>query len=433
MPDRSIVELRDLTRRRKKLLSNPGAEKNRIQKVLEVANVKMGNVIGDVFGVSGQAIVSALMTGKDIKAEELAQMAKSKLRQKIPELTEALERHQMNDHHRWLIGQSVEHAVLLDRQLEELEKKIRQRLEPYREQYELLQTIPGIKEMTAASILAEVGPDMSPFPSAKHLCAWAGICPGNNRSAGKSKHSHIKKGNKFLMAALAEAGWGAARTEGSIFQHKFRRWMKKLGKKKANVAVAHCLLTVVYAILKENRPYRTPDPKQMHHLERAKLIHYHSKRLRELGADEETIGNMVAKLMAEPEDTAPAEPKQTEPERIVKTSPGKVCRGALGFRARQTTPHKYSVLKDRAAKAAKPRPVPKNAKGTKTKKSNDRHAPKIIFEAKILDPNLRPLAAQQDSSGGGGVHDDAIPQSECGTKGNVFGRGGGFPGCAGGG
>ncbi len=382
MPDRTIVELRDLTRRRKKLLSNLAAEKNRIQKVLEVANVKIGNIIGDVFGVSGQAMVSTLLSGEELKAEQVAQLAKRKLRQKIPELTEALERHQMNNHHRWLIAQSVEHLVLLDRQIEELEKRIQERLEPYRKQNELLQTIPGIKEMTAASILAEIGPDMSWFPSAKNLCGWAGICPSNNRSAGKSKHSHIKKGNKFLLAALAEAGWGAARSNGSLFQRKFHRWVKKLGDTKANVAIGHSLLTVVYVVLKEGRAYQTPDPKKIHEMERAKLIHHHSKRLRELGADGHLIGQMLEKLMA-PVDSGP-EPKQTDPQRIVKTSPGKVCRGALGFRARQTKPQQYSVFKDRAAKAAKPRPEPKGSKTkqNKTKKRNDTRDVKKYFRGK---------------------------------------------------
>jgi transposase len=238
-------------------------EKNRIQKVLEVANVKVGNVVSDVFGVSGQAMVEALLSGKELKAEQVAELAKRRLRQKIPELTEALERHQMNDHHRWLIRQSVEHAVLLDRQLEELEQRINAKLTPYREQYKLLQTIPGIKAMTAASILAEIGADMSKFEAAKALCNWSGICPGNNRSAGRSKHSHIKKGNKFLLEALTEAGWAAAHTNGSIFQRKFHRWVKKMGKQKTDVAIAHSLLRVVYVVLKENRPYQTPDPKQM--------------------------------------------------------------------------------------------------------------------------------------------------------------------------
>jgi transposase len=154
LPSRDIVELRDLTRRRKKLQSNLGAEKNRIQKVLEAANVKIGNIISDMFGVSGQAMVSVLISRREIAVEQIADLSKRRRRQRIPELKEALERHQMNEHHRWLIQQSVDHAVLLDRQMEELEDKIKEKLKVYREEYELLQTIPGVKETAAASILA---------------------------------------------------------------------------------------------------------------------------------------------------------------------------------------------------------------------------------------------------------------------------------------
>jgi transposase len=189
----AIVELRDLTRRRKKLIGNLSAEKNRIQKVLEVANVKIGNIVSDVFGVSGQAMIKVLLGGEEVALEEIADLSKRRLRQRIPELIEALQGHLMNDHHRWLIEQSVEHAVLLDRQIEELERRIEQKLEPFRTSYELLQTIPGVKEMTAASILAETGGNMKQFDSAKHLCSWAGICPGNNRSVEKARTAGSRK------------------------------------------------------------------------------------------------------------------------------------------------------------------------------------------------------------------------------------------------
>jgi transposase len=198
LPERGIVELRDVTRRRKKLLGNIRAEKNRIQKVLETANVKIGNVVSDVFGVSGQEILQALLRDEPLTAEELADKAKARLRDKIPQLTETLEAHQMNDHHRWLIHQSVEHTKFLDVQIEELEKQIDEHLQPYRRQYDLLMTIPGIKEAAAANILAEIA-DRNKFPDADHLSSWAGVCPGNNLSAGKRKSSRIKKANKFLL------------------------------------------------------------------------------------------------------------------------------------------------------------------------------------------------------------------------------------------
>jgi transposase len=352
LPHRTIVELRDLTRRRKKLLANLAAEKNRIQKVLEVANVKIGNIMSDVFGVSGQAMLDALITGKEISAEQIAGLSKRRLRQRIPELTEALREHHMNDHHRWLIAQSVEHAVLLDQQMEALEARIEQKLQPYREQYELLQTIPGVKEMTAASILAEIGPDMSQFETAKHLCSWAGISPGNNQSAGKSKQSRIKKGSKFLLSALVEAAWAAARKRDSIFQRKFHRWMCKLGQAKANVALARSVLEVVYVILKARQAYREPDSKQLHKLEKAKLVRHHTKRLLQLGADNELVDELVARLnrpdvgsSIEKNETALLPPLQP----IRKVCPAKVCRGALGFRARQTRKHEYYIRNHRTA------------------------------------------------------------------------------------
>lgn len=136
---------------------------------------------------------------------------------------------------------------------------------------------------------------MSQFPSAQHLSSWAGICPGNNRSAGKSKSSKIKKGNKFLLAALVEAGW-AARTKESTFPRKFHRWMGKLRKAKANVAIAHSLLELIYAILQDHRPYREPEPGVIHAMEKAKLVRHHAKRPRQLGADETLVQETIARM-----------------------------------------------------------------------------------------------------------------------------------------
>lgn len=374
LPPRAQVELRDLTRRRKKLLSNLSAEKNRIQKVLETANVKIGNIVSDVFGVSGQAMVSVLISGQQITVEQIADLSKRRLRQRIPELTEALQRHQMNDHHRWLIRQSVEHAVLLDRQLEELETRIEENIKPWKQQYELLQTIPGIKAMTAATILAEIGGDISHFETAKNLSSWVGICPGNNRSAGKSKHSRIKKGNKFLLAALVQAGWAASRKQNSIFQRKFHRWMGRLGEAKANVAIAHNLLELIYVILKSGLPYQEPDSGQMYEREKQKLARHHAKRLRQLGADDTLVSELLTRLNQPAEGSVSVQPEQTPPvpppDRIRKTCPAKVCRGALGFRARQTRNQEYSVEKEQ--RAGGPLQVQPKSK-RKTKSKTDTH------------------------------------------------------------
>ena len=343
LPSRGIVELRDLTRRRKKLLGNLAAEKNRIQKVLETANVKLGNIVSDMFGVSGQAMIRALLNNPDLTAEQIADLAKRRLRQRLPELIDAVQRHQLNEHHRWLIEQSIEHAVLLDHQLEELEARIEQRVQAWPDAYRLLQTIPGIKAMGAATILAEIGPDMTGFPSARSLSKWAGICPGNNRSAGKNKSSRIGKANKFLLTALVEAGWAAARTRSSVFRRRFHHWVHRLGKPQANVAVAHSLLKTIYAILRDGVPFREPDPLEAQRQDRDKVFQQSSKRLRQLGADPALLRQLEQSIANCP---LPTSPEHAAPARFRKVSPAKVCRGALGFRARQTREQIYSVAKN---------------------------------------------------------------------------------------
>lgn len=352
LPERGIVELRDLTRRRKKILGNLASEKNRIQKILEVANVKIGNVMSDVFGISGQEMLEALLSGREIEAEQIAGMAKRTLRTKIPQLVEALKGHQLNEHHRWLIQQSIDHIVLLDRQMEQLEDRIMEKIKPYQKQFDLLSTLPGVKDLNAASILAEIGPDMSVFPSDDQLCNWAGRCPGNNRTAGKSKSGRVKKANKFLSGALRQAALGAVRIKDCIMRRKFQRWVKTMGGKKANVAVGRSLLKVAWHVLKNGTPYREPDPGVMHELEKQKLVHHHARRLRALGAEPKAVEAIVQQLLC-PDETpvqtgAPVGAEQVgvvgenrvcapgKPRRKVSPVPkgrGEASFGKLGFRA----------------------------------------------------------------------------------------------------
>jgi transposase len=214
IPPRAVRQLRDLTRRRKRLLSNASAEKNRIQKVLEDANVKLGNVLTDVFGVSGQLMLDALLEGKTPPAE-IAQLAQASAKKKVAQIAAALEGHQMNDHHRRMIRYSLEHLKFLETQLEELDRDIEKQIQTagLQQQWQLLQSVPGVQERSAATILAETGADLTPFASARHFSSWAGVCPGNNRSAGNNKSSHTTGGNLWLRSALTECAWAAGEEE----------------------------------------------------------------------------------------------------------------------------------------------------------------------------------------------------------------------------
>jgi transposase len=203
IPPREIRELRDLTRRRKRLLSDATAEKNRVQKVL--------HVLTDVFGVSGQLMLEALLEGKAQPAE-IAQFAKRAAKKKIPEIVQALEGHRMSDHHRQMIRYSLKYLLFLEEQIAEMDRDITAQFQAagLGPAWQLVQTVPGIQDRSAANILAETGADMQQFPSAKHLSSWAGVCPGNNRSAGKNKSSHTTRGNPWLRSALTECAWAAA-------------------------------------------------------------------------------------------------------------------------------------------------------------------------------------------------------------------------------
>src|SRR6516165_3790475 len=214
IPPRPIRELRDLTRRRKKLIAAGSSEKNRIQKVLEDANVKLGNVLSDVFGVSGQRMREALLEGH-AGPEEIARLAQRRARQKIPALVAALQKHRLSEHHRRMIRFRVEHMELLERQILRLDEEIATQIRQIglARQWELLQSIPGVREDSAATILAETGADMQAFGDAAHISSWAGVCSGNNRSAGKNKSSPTNKGNPWLRGSLTECAQGAAKTK----------------------------------------------------------------------------------------------------------------------------------------------------------------------------------------------------------------------------
>jgi len=285
VPSEPILQLRDLTRRRKRLLFAANSERNRIQKLLEQGNVKIGNVVSDVFGISGQCILQALLQHPQQNPADLAQLARGRLRNKKQALIETLEDHRLNDHLRWMIQHSLDHLVFLEKQLSELSQKILENLQPLEREYELLQTIPGIAAETAAIILAETGGNMAQFPSPRHLTSWAGICPGNHRSAGKQKSTSIKRANKWLLAALVQSAWATVRKRGSIFRKRFYRQMQHRGRKRALIAAGRALLAVVWQVLQRMTPYCEPVNEVLQERERSKKVQHHLRRLQQLGVD----------------------------------------------------------------------------------------------------------------------------------------------------
>jgi transposase len=286
IPPRAIRELRDLTRRRKRLLGAGTSERNRVQKVLEDANVKLGNVLTDLFGVSGQLMLEALLKGQ-ATPEEMAQFAKGRAKKKIPQIIAALEGHQMSEHHRRMIRYSMEHMRFLEEQIEQLDQDIVAKiqesgLEP---QWQLVQSVPGVREASAAAILAETGTDMTQFPSEKHISSWTGICPGNNRSAGKNRSSRTTGGNRWLRSTLTECAWAAAAKKHCFLKDKFWRITTKSGGKKAPavIAIAHSLLILTYQVLSTGQAYQEKQAPVSDPRHKQRMIRHHIRRLGKLG------------------------------------------------------------------------------------------------------------------------------------------------------
>ncbi|MBC7927963.1 MAG: IS110 family transposase [Bryobacteraceae bacterium] len=284
IPPRTVRQLRDLTRLRRQLLNDSTSERNRIQKILEDANVKMASVLADPFGVSGQLMLEALLEGK-ASAEDIAELAKGRARSKIPELRAALEGHRLSDHHRRMIRYSLEHLAFLDRQLLQLDGDILRHIETagFGPALELIKTVPGIQQDSAMTVLAEIGPNVSTFPSAAHLSSWAGLCPGNRRSAGKEKSVRTTRGNRWLRTTMTQCAWAASMKKDCYLKGKFWRLAAE-GKKRAIVAVAHNLVVLVYHVLATGTPYqeRGGPPEERH---KQRRIRHHIRALGRLGVN----------------------------------------------------------------------------------------------------------------------------------------------------
>ena len=253
VPPMPIRELRDLTRYRRALLQDRTRQANRLHKLLEEAGIKLATVASDILGVSGRAMLQALVTGTT-DAAVLADLARGSLRKKLPALRQALAGH-FRAHHAFLASQLLAHLEYLDEALATVSAEIEGALAPFADQRERLQTIPGVGPRTAAILIAEVGVDMGQFPTAGHLASWAGLCPGQHESAGKHKSGKTRKGNRWLRTALIEAALAASHTRNTALAARYRRVMRHRGHKKAVVAVAHAILVTAYHLLSQHTTY----------------------------------------------------------------------------------------------------------------------------------------------------------------------------------
>ena len=254
IPPQKTRELRDLSRYRRKVQRQLSAEKNRIHKQLQDANIKLSCVISDLFGQSGRRMLQAMAAG-ETSAEQLAAMASKRIKAEPQALTQALTGC-IRPHHVFMLEMHLANIQYFSATLEKIDARMDELLADARQACDLLESIPGVCRPTLRSILAEIGTDMSVFPDQHQLASWAGMCPGNHVSAGKSYHSRARPGNRALKTTLMEAAWAAVATKNSWFRAKYLRMTQRMGKKKALFAIAHKLLTTAYMLLKEQQPYR---------------------------------------------------------------------------------------------------------------------------------------------------------------------------------
>lgn len=284
VPARDVRELRDLTRRRKQMVGCAAEERNRVQRILQEANVQLGVVLSDLFGESGLSMLDALMN-PNATPEQIADLALKQARKKIPVLRKALEGHRMRDHHRKLVRHAMEHLAFLEEEIADLDKEIAGHVQAHEElkvASELAQSIPGIGETAAASIIAETGGDMSQFPDSGKLASWIGTCPGNNITGGKRKSGQTRKGNRWARQTLVECAWSATRKKNSEPQRCYERLRARLKHKPALMATAHLLTVKLYEALARGKPYEQDAQPELTDAKRQRLIRHHSRRLKHL-------------------------------------------------------------------------------------------------------------------------------------------------------
>jgi transposase len=281
IPPLAQRELRDLTRHRTQLVDEKTRTINRIQKVLEDANIKLASVASDVMGVSGRAMIQRLIEGEN-NPYRLADLAQGQLRGKIPELEKALEG-KLTDHHRFLLKLLRKELAQQQELIAELDTKIEEHTRPFAAEVKRLDAIPGVDHRVAEVLLAEVGLDMKPFPSDEHLSSWAGMCPGNEESAGKRRRRRITPGNRWLKRTLTQAAWAASHTKNTYLASQYRRVAGHRGRKRALIAVGHSMLVIFYHMIRSGATYAELGGDFFDRLEPERLTRYYVKRLERLG------------------------------------------------------------------------------------------------------------------------------------------------------
>ena len=281
VPDEPTQEMRNLLRTRKQFMRERSSHVQRIQKTLEDANIKLDSVISDVMGLSGRRMIEALIAGETDPAA-LAALAHRRIKATPAELEAAL-RGRVTDHHRFMLGLLLQHIDAIDAAITQIDQQVDGKIEPFRTAIEILSTIPGIHQLSAAVIVAEIGIDMARFPTEAHLISWSGLCPRNDESAGKRRSTRMRKGAPWLKTTLIQCAWAAARKKDSYLQAQFHRLRARRGAKKAIGAVAASILTAAYHMLKNGTLYHDLGPDHFDKRAKAKHVDRLVHRLRNLG------------------------------------------------------------------------------------------------------------------------------------------------------
>lgn len=285
IPPQPIRELRDLTRQRRRLIQEMSAAVNRIHKVLQDANIKLSSVLTDIMGKSGQEMLEHLIKG-ETDAVKIANCAHGRMKEKVEQLTYALEG-KVTPHHRFMLSKHMKQIRFLEEMVQEFNQQIDDHIkaqgEDFSELIPLLSTLPGTDKQSAEEIVAEIGADMSQFPTEENLSSWAGMCPGNNETGGKRKSGKTTKGSRWLRATLGEIAWAASRTKGTYLSARYKRIVRRRGKKRSIIAVGHTMLVMSYHMIKHRLPYNELGDDYFNKMDEEKFTNSMVKRLEKLG------------------------------------------------------------------------------------------------------------------------------------------------------